>query len=797
MNILNIDSPLADHPSDLNITLKNHQLAMLKRCIDIEKIENNNFGIMSDKPGTGKTYVVLSLIYQTKISGNTNIIIVPQNIYNQWIISIENFSKKLSYKKFIDYNSILSLYNDPKILMETDVILITSSYYHIVATTLSSLNITINRTFFDEIDSISNIICTNINSNFIWFISASFDKDYIGYYKDKIKDIDNITCKCDDNFIDENIYLDSPVKEYYLCKNIYIDYILNDIISYKELKGLNAMDYTLYNKSFEQSKAKNEKEIIEIILKNRRSIIEFDKFQISEARDKITFYKDFLDNKNTNEDNFLKDINKVHYFIDFKNDILNFISNYNEYTDFYVNEVIEEIVIKEARQDELKTLRAILEDAIEVLYNFSDIEDICNQYYINKVKGASIDNMENNLKKLIIIIKDIYILIHKLKGSDQDEINIFYDKIISIKNYTESITLSISNFDNSQLSFCQIELHNKIIEICDKNIEENNRKVNLIFKRLEENNCCPVCYEEFNNIDKDIYISLNCCHNKICGECIENWYKLNKNCCIFCNTDGINFDMLVSFKREGDCKDCDINQTNQINNNNNNNIIHLNYNKNEYLRKFIIDLKNKNKKVIIFSDYSHIFDYIELICNENDIFFVDLDKGNIKDINNSVNDYKYGNAKILLSNSTLFGCGMNFENSTDIIFVHKMDETIEKQVIGRAQRMGRTSTLNIFYLYYENEVKYNKDKNYYNDYYTDDNKTEELGSYYSEQQYYNLLENIQHLNFDNNVEVFSNIGTNEIAELDKSTTDLNLLQVNELPNESIDINLEELINSLS
>ena len=29
----------------------------------------------------------------------TNIIVVPQNIYTQWIMSIENFSKKLSYKK--------------------------------------------------------------------------------------------------------------------------------------------------------------------------------------------------------------------------------------------------------------------------------------------------------------------------------------------------------------------------------------------------------------------------------------------------------------------------------------------------------------------------------------------------------------------------------------------------------------------------------------------------------------------------------------------------------------------------
>jgi SNF2 family DNA or RNA helicase len=118
-------------------------------------------------------------------------------------------------------------------------------------------------------------------------------------------------------------------------------------------------------------------------------------------------------------------------------------------------------------------------------------------------------------------------------------------------------------------------------------------------------------------------------------------------------------------------------------------------------------LKDIDKKVIIFSDYSSIFDYIEKICNNNDVKYVDLDKGNINDIDKSIYEYKYGNAKILLSNSTLFGCGMNLENSSDIIFVHKMNKDMEKQVIGRAQRLGRRSKLNIIYLLYENESEIN------------------------------------------------------------------------------------------
>ena len=52
--MLNNKSILYNQPDDINIKLKKHQLAMLNKCLEIEK--NNNMGIMRDKPGAGKTY---------------------------------------------------------------------------------------------------------------------------------------------------------------------------------------------------------------------------------------------------------------------------------------------------------------------------------------------------------------------------------------------------------------------------------------------------------------------------------------------------------------------------------------------------------------------------------------------------------------------------------------------------------------------------------------------------------------------------------------------------------------------
>ena len=105
------NSKKIDEIYDINITLKDHQLAIINRCIEIENNNICNIGIMSDKPGTGKTYAILGFIYYTR--KKSNIIVVPQNIILQWCESINNFSNgKLKYKKFINYDDILDLYNE-------------------------------------------------------------------------------------------------------------------------------------------------------------------------------------------------------------------------------------------------------------------------------------------------------------------------------------------------------------------------------------------------------------------------------------------------------------------------------------------------------------------------------------------------------------------------------------------------------------------------------------------------------------------------------------------------------------
>ncbi len=80
-------------------------------------------------------------------------------------------------------------------------------------------------------------------------------------------------------------------------------------------------------------------------------------------------------------------------------------------------------------------------------------------------------------------------------------------------------------------------------------------------------------------------------------------------------------------------------------------------------------------------------------------------KGNGQHVVNVMNNYRGANLDALLVNTTHYGNGLNLENTSDVILFHKLGAEIEHQVIGRAMRMGRTAPLNVWYLLHEHEAR--------------------------------------------------------------------------------------------
>jgi SNF2 family DNA or RNA helicase len=85
---------------------------------------------------------------------------------------------------------------------------------------------------------------------------------------------------------------------------------------------------------------------------------------------------------------------------------------------------------------------------------------------------------------------------------------------------------------------------------------------------------------------------------------------------------------------------------------------------------------------------------------------MELDGGNIKDLDTIFDSFKQDpDIKILLIDNASFGVGINIEYATDIIFFNKTEHAMKEQIIGRAQRFGRTNKLQVWELGYKNEFE--------------------------------------------------------------------------------------------
>jgi superfamily II DNA/RNA helicase len=108
-------------------------------------------------------------------------------------------------------------------------------------------------------------------------------------------------------------------------------------------------------------------------------------------------------------------------------------------------------------------------------------------------------------------------------------------------------------------------------------------------------------------------------------------------------------------------------------------------------------------KWLLFNDNaSALFETYDLL-REKGIQCVLLDGGSADEVAKAIKKYKTENVQVLLLNSKMEGAGMNLENTTHLLFMHATAPTLVEQVVGRAQRYGRTGRLHIIGLFNASE----------------------------------------------------------------------------------------------
>jgi SWI/SNF-related matrix-associated actin-dependent regulator of chromatin subfamily A3 len=194
---------------------------------------------------------------------------------------------------------------------------------------------------------------------------------------------------------------------------------------------------------------------------------------------------------------------------------------------------------------------------------------------------------------------------------------------------------------------------------------------------------CAICYDA-----PKTPTLVMCCSRLFCGECIINCMQRNPHCPL-CRT-ALTFQKLRQVDmepREQAAATTEAAPTLLT--------------KKAALLKLITETKGK---FLIFNRYDNPFLEIEGILLEKGVRVASV-RGNKDHISSILKQFEKGDIQVLLMNSTEAGAGIDLKSATHVVLMHLMKSEEERQIIGRAIRLGRTEQLNLVRLLHEGEER--------------------------------------------------------------------------------------------
>jgi SNF2 family DNA or RNA helicase len=226
-----------------------------------------------------------------------------------------------------------------------------------------------------------------------------------------------------------------------------------------------------------------------------------------------------------------------------------------------------------------------------------------------------------------------------------------------------------------------------------KSLEEKMKRAEDAIKTIQEriegfkNEMCPICYDEPSEP-----LLTPCCSRIFCGQCILTCLTRNPACPMCRAEIPINrltkvastkdATAIVDSGTEGDPEDSL-------------------EKKSDALMRIFKD--NPQGRFLVFSRYDNPFIAMESTIEAIGVKVKQL-KGNKDAVASTLRGFQSGDLRCLLLNSHYAGSGLNITAATHVILLHAMTHEEEKQILGRAYRMGRTEPLNFIRLLHADEM---------------------------------------------------------------------------------------------
>ena len=238
-----------------------------------------------------------------------------------------------------------------------------------------------------------------------------------------------------------------------------------------------------------------------------------------------------------------------------------------------------------------------------------------------------------------------------------------------------------------QLEYASQGAKESALAALEKKIGSLKSQLESIKERIETNRKadCPVCYE---SLVEETPILLQCCNNFICSKCVLQYITGKPNgsvACVWCRVP-INPEKLTAVSKKK-------------------NIVVALQSKPGKIESVLREIKaNPEGKFLLFCKYHDIFSKIKQQLEQENIT-TEILQGNKDMIASAVDRFRSGASKVLCLQSDIQCAGLNLEAATDIFILHKMDITTEQQIIGRAQRLGRQTSLRVASFLYPDESR--------------------------------------------------------------------------------------------
>lgn len=220
----------------------------------------------------------------------------------------------------------------------------------------------------------------------------------------------------------------------------------------------------------------------------------------------------------------------------------------------------------------------------------------------------------------------------------------------------------------------------ELVKKCQSHIEHVEFQLNELSKRFETllSSECPICYTSITDP-----IMEPRCQNVFCGKCLFKWLEQNTSCPV-CRQSVVASDLVyIKDRCNNTVSDSETDEDSSR------------MTKFQRIEKILDD--KPDGRFIIFSEYNQTFEIIRNFLINKQVVFSEI-KGTIESRNKTITKFKNGKINILFLNSLNNGSGINLQEATDIILFHKMEEDIISQIIGRANRIGRTTGLYVHHL---------------------------------------------------------------------------------------------------